>query len=98
MKKIKEEKNIEILVNIRYESKGKELYQLHWVDTHKISLRENDKACIKCADITYAIREMDGYAPMPSKGWSLKITEKGGATVSVPLKLEILGRKNDFFS
>lgn len=81
-----------------FESKGKDLYQLHWVDTHKISLRENDKACIKCADITYTIREMDGYAPMPSKGWSLKITEKGGATVSVPLKMEILGRKNDFFS
>ena len=29
MKKIKEEKNIEILVNIRYESKGKELIQTY---------------------------------------------------------------------
>ena len=29
MKKIKEEKNIEILVNIRYENKGKELIQTY---------------------------------------------------------------------
>lgn len=96
--KILVDKDIDIssLNKDAFNKKAKDLFLSQCVDTHKLYLKENDKVHVTCADITYSIREMDGYDFMPSTGWSLKITEKDGPAVTVRLKMEILGDKREF--
>ena len=60
MKKIKEEKNIEILVNIRYENKGKELIQTSSVPRGRmIKGRWYENTGLKRKHVRQAIRMLN---------------------------------------